>query len=334
MSLFESRKRKVSRSSPPSQDNVCAEPPVEPVASNDFEDWLQALAFLDASVGESDDYVIRGTSVAGKAAKILFIETLSDPQSVEETLRRLQEHAFPCDLPQPIGHYLQERVLISTRVTFERDLRALAASVVSGHHVLLIDGVSLGVVLGDKKVEHRQPEQPLLESSVRGSQVGFVEALATNISLIRDSLHSSSLVVKKVNVGVRSQRTVAVIYLRDVANPTVIDSLMQRIAAVQTDVIDGGADIEQRIMGHDWSIFPLTRNTQRVDNTVREINQGKVAVVVDGDPSIFLVPVTIIDFFQSAEDYTHTFIEATFIRWLRALSFFSPCTSPDCTSPL
>lgn len=289
---------------------------------NELSDLSQALAFFESSVGVSDDYVIRETMVMNKSAKILFLETLSDPQSIEETLRRIYEHTFPDDLSQPLDQYLMGKVLISLHTTCENDLNALAESIASGHHVLLIEDLSQALILGDKKVEHRQPEQPNLELSVRGKQIGFVENLSTNISLIRDSLHTTSLVVKKLKVGSRSQCEVAVVYIRDIAPQIVIDTVMERIEAIQTDVINGGADIEHYIVDHMWSIFPLTRNTQSIDSTVRELNQGKVSILVDGDPSTLLVPATVIDFFQSSEDYVHTFFESTYIRMLRIISFF------------
>ncbi|MCF8565690.1 spore germination protein [Alicyclobacillus tolerans] len=55
-----------------------------------------------------------------------------------------------------------------------------------------------------------------MESSVRGSQVSFVENIDINIGLIRSTLNTDTLHVKKFKVGYRSRRDVALIYLGDV----------------------------------------------------------------------------------------------------------------------
>ena len=108
--------------------------------------------------------------------------------------------------------------------------------------------------------------------------------------------------MKKLHVGSRNRKEVAVLYLHDVANPNLVKTVVDRIKTIEIDTVSQGADIELRIVERKWSLFPLTRAVQRVDSTVQEISQGKVVVIVDGDPTVFIVPVTIQDFFQTEED--------------------------------
>ncbi len=97
--------------------------------------------------------------------------------------------------------------------------------------------------------------------------------------------------------------------------------MSKRLEAIHTDIISGSAAVEQRIVDHPWSLFSLVRMTSRVDGTSMELNQGKVAIVVDGDPTVLLAPATFQDFFQTVEDYMHTWWEATFMRVLRVIAF-------------
>jgi len=48
---------------------------------------------------------------------------------------------------------------------------------------------------------------------------------------------------------------------------------------------------------------------------------GKVAILVDGTPSALVAPVTFFEFFTSPEDYYQRADIATFIRWIRMISF-------------
>ncbi|WDL99574.1 spore germination protein [Alicyclobacillus sp. ALC3] len=279
-----------------------------------------ALRYFAESLGASDDYVVRVVKVAGISAAIVFIQTISDHKAIEETLRELHQHQFPKRRPKNFSQYLIEHVLPSSDAVFMENLYELKEAITGGDLVLLIDTISPALVMGAKYVEHRSPEQPFIESSVRGSQVSFVENIDVNIGLIRNSLNTETLRVKKFKVGYRSRRDIALIYLEDVANPVLIETVTERISAVHIDVVSQSSAIEHRIVDHPWTPLPLTRLTQRIDSVAREINQGKATVIVDGDPTVLIVPASLQDMFQTEEDYGHSWLEAVFLRWLRALA--------------
>nr|WP_245631676.1 spore germination protein [Alicyclobacillus ferrooxydans] len=284
-------------------------------------DLNQVLEHFAETLGKSDDYIVRLTEIAGRSAACIFITTVCDHKAVEECLRSLQQHQFPRLSPKDLAQYLTEKVLPSSNSIYVTNLHALRESITSGDLVLLVDGVVPAIVLGAKFVEHRTPEQPYIESSVRGPQISFVENLDINIGLLRQILNTDTLRIKKLNVGYRTRTDVAVVFLEDVANPTLINTVLERINAVHVDTINQGAELEHLIIDHKSSIFPLTRTAQRTDSVAHEVNQGKVVIFVDGDPTVLMVPATIRDFFQTSEDFSHTFHEATLVRWLRFVSF-------------
>ncbi|WP_242549212.1 spore germination protein [Alicyclobacillus mali (ex Roth et al. 2021)] len=197
----------------------------------------------------------------------------------------------------------------------------LKQAIAAGKLVMLLDGHPPAIVISAKAVEHRAPDQPILETSTRGSQVAFVENIDINLGMIRQHMSTDTLVVKRWSIGVRSHRVVAMVYVRDIANPILVETVSKRLEAIHTDIISGSAAVEQRIVDHPWSLFSLVRMTSRVDGTSMELNQGKVAIVVDGDPTVLLAPATFQDFFQTVEDYMHTWWEATFMRVLRVIAF-------------
>ena len=282
----------------------------------------QALAYFAHSLGISDDYMVRIVTVAGRSAAVLFMQTICDHKAVEETLRELHHHSFPKRAPKNLPQYLIEKVLPGPDAIFMSNLFELKEVITGGDLVLLVDGCSPAVVMGAKYVEHRSPEQPFIESSVRGSQVSFVENIDVNIGLVRSTLNTDTLHVKKFKVGYRSRREVALVYLGDVANPVLIDTVKQRINAIHVDVISQSSAIEQRIIDRPWTPLPLTRLTQRIDSVTREVNQGKAVIIVDGDPTVLVVPASLQDMFQTEEDYSHTWVESLFIRGLRSMAFF------------
>ncbi|GMA63802.1 spore germination protein [Alicyclobacillus fastidiosus] len=281
----------------------------------------KALDYFAPSLGVSDDYTVRSINVAGRSAACLFINTICDKKVVQETLRSLHEYPYPKRTQNNLAQYLSKKVLPSVGVTFMKNLFELREAISSGHLVLMIEGVSPAIVISAKSVEHRAPERPVVESSVRGSQISFVENIDINLGLIRQGIKTATLHVKQLKVGYRSRREVAIVYIGDVANPVAVETVLKRIKAIHADVIVQGYEIEGRIVEHTWTPFPLTRTMQRVDSTIKEINQGKIAILVDGDPTIIMVPATLQDFFQTEEDFSRSFYETTFIRWLRIVSF-------------
>lgn len=282
----------------------------------------QALGYFLATVGTSDDYVVRTVLVAGRDGACLFLKTLCDPEAVQSALREIHCHDFAQLKEQKVlAKYLVDRVLSGAETTFSTNLFDMKEAIVAGDLVIIVDGVSPAVIIRAKHVEHRALDEPKFETSVRGSQIGFVENITTNISILRDGFMTETLVVKKLHVGSRNRKEVAVVYLHDVANPNLVRTVVDRIKTIEIDTVSQGTDIELRIIGHKWTMFPLTRAVQRVDSTVKEISQGKVVVIVDGDPTVLIVPVTIQDFFQTEEDYSRSSFEATFIRWIRIVAF-------------
>ncbi|GLG00274.1 putative membrane protein YndD [Alicyclobacillus hesperidum subsp. aegles] len=291
----------------------------------DFPDYTgkldETLDYLARTLGVSDDYVVRMIEVQGVSGALIFYSSICDKRAVEDTLRSIHSHRFPRRMPKNLSQYLIEHVLIGSDAIFMVNMFELREAVASGKLVLLFDQHKPAVVISAKAVEHRTPEQPTVESASRGSQVAFVENIDINLGMIRQLLSSDTLVIKRWTIGVRSHHTVALAFIRDVANPVLVDTVMKRLESIHIDHISNSAAIEQRISDHPWSLFNLTRVTTRVDSVCRELNQGKVVVIVDGDPTVLLAPATFQDFFQTEEDYVHSWWEGTFIRWLRIIAF-------------
>lgn len=281
----------------------------------------KTLEYIKQTVGDSDDFVARTTRVKNYPAALLFYSTITDQKTVEGILSSIQRHSFPRRISQNrIAEYLVERVLPHGNAVFMKNLWEIREALSRGEAILLVDGLMLAIAVGALSVPHREPQPPMSESSTRGPQVGFVENVEINVGLMRRTLASDALTVKQCIVGYRSRTKVCVVYQHDVANPVIVETVVKRIEAVHVDKLTGSATLEQRIIDNHWTLFPLTRSTQRLDNTIKEVGQGKVAIFVDGDPTVFIVPANVIDFFQTMEDDQHSYIDATYTRWLRALS--------------
>ena len=141
-------------------------------------------------------------------------------------------------------------------------------------------------------IVHQLP--PLNESTVIGPQEGFVEDIDTNINLVRKRLPVLDLQTKEMIIGEFSKTKVVMMYLDNLAEKDNVDFLEESLRALEYDQINDSAYL-QELMG-EKSIFPLYINTERTDRVTKALIDGKIAIFVDGSPSVLLTPVSYFDF--------------------------------------
>ena len=57
--------------------------------------------------------------------------------------------------------------------------------------------------------------------------------------------------------------------------------------------------------------------SERPDTVCGKINEGRIAILVDGTPNVLIIPFLFVENFQSVDDYITRPIYATMIRWLK-----------------
>jgi hypothetical protein len=60
-------------------------------------------------------------------------------------------------------------------------------------------------------------------------------------------------------------------------------------------------------------------NTERVDVVTYSLLEGRVAIIVDGSPTVLIAPMSFFALLQAPEDYHQRSMIATVIRWMRYL---------------
>ncbi|MCI3925111.1 spore germination protein [Paenibacillus sp. TRM 82003] len=195
-------------------------------------------------------------------------------------------------------------------------------AVLSGDTAFLVDGAVDAIVVGTRGWETRSLDEPSTESVVRGPKEGFVETIRVNTALIRRQIRDPSLRMDYLSVGRRSKRDVYVVYLDGIVHPPLVEEVKRRIASIDVDDPGGSGFIEQWISDDFLSPFPQVLGTERPDNVVNAVYQGKVAVLVDGTPFQLVLPVTLGSGFQSPEDYYLNWHISTLVRSLRMVAAF------------
>ncbi|MFF3024965.1 spore germination protein [Gottfriedia sp. NPDC057948] len=174
----------------------------------------------------------------------------------------------------------------------------------------------------------RSPEESNLENSIRGPRDGFVESISINMALIRQRLKTSTLKSVEFTIGERSRTKVLLVYMEDIINPAILADVKQRLGNIKKDVIISSYEIEEALYDEPFSIFPLLDNIGRPDFVVQSINQGRFAVIVDGNPTCLIGPTNLNQLVYSPEDIHASFYYVNIVRYLRIMAIITTIFLP------
>ncbi|KAA0786795.1 spore germination protein [Bacillus sp. BB56-3] len=190
-----------------------------------------------------------------------------------------------------------------------------------GQCVLFMEGERRALLINTKGWAERSIQEPVSEVTIKGSHDGFIENAAKNIGLIRRYIPSTGLKIKKLTVGERATTFVYLVYLDDVANADIVQEVEGRINKIKIDTVLGIGDLSNLTKDNSFTPFPQAYLSERPDAISNHILDGKVAVLVDRSPSAMIVPMNLIGFFQTPDDYNVHWLITSIFRVLRFLGF-------------
>ncbi|WP_213585003.1 spore germination protein [Paenibacillus sp. J2TS4] len=204
----------------------------------------------------------------------------------------------------------------------------LLLGILGGDTGIFVENHDRAILLGIRGPETRSVDEPSSESLVRGPREGFIENLRTNTALIRRKVKSPRLKMKPLVVGKHTNTNLVVSYIDGLADPALIDEVVQRIELIDIDSVIESGYIEEMIQDSAYSPFPQMQYTERPDVVASALLQGRVAILVDGTPFALLAPTIFLQLMQAAEDYYERFQIGTLLRWLRYLFLFMSLFTP------
>lgn len=213
-----------------------------------------------------------------------------------------------------------EKLLIPhTQVKPYRTLKEVLESVLTGSTAIFIEGEETALIVDIKNFPTRTTAEPDLERVVRGARDGFVEAMLTNTTLVRRRIRDPKLRFETTQVGRRTRTDVCIGYIKDIADPVLVDAVTAKIKNVSIDGLPlAEKQLEEAVIEKNrWSPYPLVRYSERPDVIAAHILEGHVTVFVDTSPSVMIIPSTFFHHLQHAEEFREAPVIGTFLRWVR-----------------
>ncbi|MGV2968267.1 spore germination protein [Paenibacillus sp. AGC30] len=281
----------------------------------------------------SPDFVVREFPMLeeeGTALAVCYMEGLTDStllvELMDNIIQWMNTDPLPGDQPKDV---LVKKILPAGNIRNIDSPQLIYETLLTGHVVILIDGVKNVLAVPIAGGARRSVEEPTSQTVVRGPKEGFTEELTTNITLVRRKIRTPDLKFQMHTIGKYTQTVVALAYIQGIAKPQVIEEVTRRLNAINTDSILESGYIEEFIEDAPLTPFPTMINTERPDTVAGSLLDGQVAIMVDGTPFALIAPVTFFNFFQTPEDYYQRYDISTFLRIIRLICFLVSLLLPS-----
>lgn len=197
-------------------------------------------------------------------------------------------------------------------------------NVMSGCTVMLCEGFGRNAMLIDmRSYPARGVDEPENDRVMRGSRDGFVETLLFNITLVRRRIRTPALSVKYFCVGDESRTDVAMLYVEGKADARLVCELADKLSSAKTSGLSLGHEsmAELLLKKNWWNPFPKMRTTERPDAASAIIEEGGVILFVDNSPEAMIIPTSVFDFLQEADDFYFPPLAGSYRRLVRLFIF-------------
>lgn len=277
--------------------------------------------FFQQKFQNAMDFMLRELDLGGVPAALLGLDGLVNKQVITLSILDPLLAAPPPERPGETAlAYIEGQVLATMEQKRVGDTDQALTLLMSGFALLLVEGCREGLAFGVQGFATRGPEEPQNEVMQRGAKDGFTESFLTNIAMIRRRLKTTDLKFEKVEVGAQSHTPLALCYLQGVASPAILAQVKQRLAACDLQTVLGAGYLSGFL--DRGRLFRGVGMTERPDVVCGKIEEGRVAILVEGTPSALLVPFLFVENFQTLDDYLARPFYGTFLRWLKYAAFF------------
>lgn len=283
-----------------------------------------------AIMRNSSDLNIKYAKAGGVKLCILFCEGQTDTNQMANLIfHPINSIGNEKSLePARVMEIMQCELLLAGEQRQVNDYGCLTELIMNGFCVILADGVTHGIAVGIQGFETRSVTEPSTHVNLRGSREGFVEAVRTNMSMLRRRIKSPRLIFKLSTVGSLSNTDVCICYIEGKVSPALLENVEKRLKNIPLTTILEGGYIQPFLEERGTLIFDETGITERPDTLAAKLYEGRVGILVDGTPFALIIPRLFTENFQTLDDYTEKPVYVTIIRVLRCLAFMMSVLLP------
>lgn len=221
-----------------------------------------------------------------------------------------------------LDEYIENCLIPQNDIQKRKTFKDIITSINSGNCALFVDTLPICFDIEVKGFKQRSIEKPQNEIVIKGSHEAFVENLRTNTSLLRRLTNSENLIIEDLSIGKITNTKCALCYIQNITNNDLVAEVKYRLNNIEVDSLLSAGELELLITDTNMLGVPKVLVSERPDNAVKGLLQGRVIVIVNGSPYALIMPAVITDFLTSPEDTNLKTIFSNFLRRIRILASF------------
>lgn len=274
----------------------------------------------------NSDFNVRKIEIKAGTVYILFLNTISDNQFITESIIKpiIKKKDEIKDAKE-----IKDKVITHTDINNVQSLEEVSTYILTGNTVLIFSFSEEIFYCSSRKIPERAVEIPPSETVIKGPREGFTESLTTNLSLIRRRVANEKLKIEELLLGNDTFTKGAFVYIEGTAPASLVEQVKRRVISIsQEQKYIQESNYLGELLQDKPSAFDTVGYTEKPDDLVAKIHEGKIAILVDGDPFAITLPYFFIENFHSPSDYSlNRFIANYFrlVRWIGVMiSVFFP----------
>ena len=287
------------------------------ISTDLYENTRQLYEQLRAN--QNFDMIFRPVQVGECRACMYFINGFVKGEVLEKLLEFFYSLTAD-DLPESSEELTQNQIPYGD-VHLLTNLDDMQHAILAGMACLLIDGYDACFTIDCRSYPMRSVSEPDKDKALRGSRDGFVETLVYNTALIRRRIRSKDLIMELYQVGETSQTDIALCFMAERADEQLVENLRQRLQNLKVDALPMNQESLAEVLykGKWINPFPKFKYTERPDAAAASILDGKVVILIDNAPTAMIMPATLLDIMEEADDYYFPPITGSYLRISRLI---------------
>lgn len=284
----------------------------------------ESVAYFNSTlrVKENFDVLYHVFEMGGKKACMYFI----DGMVKDEVMQKLLQYFFGLqakDMPEDI-HGVLKKFMPYVEVDLIEKPEDVIRSVLSGVPVLIMEGYEKVISIDARTYPARGVEEPDKDKVMRGSRDGFVETLVFNTALVRRRIRDPRLTMYITEAGTVSHTDIVLCYMEDRVEKKFLEELKRRISKISVESLTMNQQSLAECLYHGkwYNPFPKFKFTERPDTAAAAVLEGDIIILVDNAPLAMILPTTIFDIVEEADDYYFPPITGTYLRLTRFVTNF------------
>ena len=283
-----------------------------------YQNFEENKQFMDRELqaDASFDIVSREILIGEKRAVFYFINGFCDEDFMQKIFQYLMG-IQAADMPQKASEL--NKILPSVDINLSTDFNGIIKNILSGVFAIFIDGFDECVLIDARQYPARSVSEPSKDKVLRGSKDGFVETLIFNTALIRRRIRSTDLRMEILSAGKASKTDIALCYMDSRVDKNFLKKIRDRIKDIKVDALTLNQEsLAECLYTSKWfNPFPKFKYTERPDTASAQILEGNIIILVDNSPSAMILPISIFDMIQEADDFYFPPVTGTYLRLSR-----------------